>query len=188
MNASRRQKWSFARALRQRHSRFPLLSDNGHSHTAEGVTEWTGNKVEFYAFLITDISSIKVSVPMTGHLRRVYHIQHPYKIIFSCLFSIRVPPLVRLPFSTDWIKTKLFRKIGSKLYSKTIIKNPSRRFVSENYQRKIHFWYIGVMLLEMAEPISTAYMDRPQSPFTLSVFHPLYEMHAQGHSGTQQQR
>ena len=37
-------------------------------------------------------------------------------------------------YTTDWIKTKLIRKIGQKLYGKSMVKNPSQRqrFVSKN--------------------------------------------------------
>ena len=40
-------------------------------------------------------------------------------------------------YLTDWIKTKLIRKIGSELYYKSIVNNPIHPLVSENYRPKI---------------------------------------------------
>ena len=39
-------------------------------------------------------------------------------------------------YATNWIKPKLIRKIESELCNKSIVKNPNRQFVSENYQPK----------------------------------------------------
>ena len=56
-------------------------------------------------------------------------------------------------YATDWIKTKLIRKIRSKLYGKSIVKNLSRQFVSENYQPKIDSRYIGVYIFGSLTPL-----------------------------------
>ena len=55
-------------------------------------------------------------------------------------------------YTTDWIKTKLIRKIGSKLFSKVSLKIQ----VDESFPRiinwKIHFRYIRVYILGSLSP------------------------------------
>ena len=53
-------------------------------------------------------------------------------------------------YANNWIKTKRIRKIGSELCTKTIVKNPNRKSVAENYQPKNSlpvYWSIYVYLV-----------------------------------------
>ena len=69
-------------------------------------------------------------------------------------------------YATDWMKTKLIRKIRSKLYSLGIVKNPSRRFVSESFQPKVYI--LGSLSLSKNYFWSSWRRDATASPDDIS--------------------